>query len=292
MKTIGIKVGVQIQDDLVDKLKQELLLFDKIGIVGLNLDRPIGIFEPVKDNFDIESAINFLRTLQNDGYIISLSLENLINDSKNLDFTPIMPELLKLLEQADKLVDVHHQAHRDYWARYYSFLKNFLNSTDEYNVPILSSMNFPLVKDSVKAEIINLLIEKFPMPDKTTPWENIVEFKSNPDNIGKFAGLKVWMNKAISSGSSISEINDELDYLLYQYSKSFELHKINYHSGTLQRIVVGGAELIENAARLKFSNIAKGLFSAHQEKVDLLKAELTAPGKEIAYIYQAQKTFR
>ena len=41
-----------------------------------------------------------------------------------------------------------------------------------------------------------------------------------------------------------------------------------YHSGTLQPIVVGTAELIENAARLKFSNLAKGLFSAHQEKLN------------------------
>ena len=130
-----------------------------------------------------------------------------------------------------------------------------------------------------------------PVLDDSTPWEKVVEFKGDPDNVGKFAGLKVWMNKAISSGASISEIKDELDYLLYQYRKSLELHKIKYHLGTLQRIVVGTAELIENAARLKFSNIAKGLFSAHQEKVDLLQAELTAPGKEIAYIYQAQKTF-
>jgi hypothetical protein len=135
------------------------------------------------------------------------------------------------------------------------------------------------------------VIENMPVVDDLTPWENIAEFKNNVDNKGKFAGLSMWMNNTAKSGASISVIKDELDYLLYQYRKSLELHKIKYHSGTLQRIVVGTAELIENAARLKFSNIAKGLFSVHQERVDLLQTELTAPGKEIAYIYQAQKVF-
>lgn len=181
------------------------------------------------------------------------------------------------------------------WVSYISTLLNFLES--EYGNDYVPSIDMTYIKNientfkSKKSNLVTLVIQKMPIFDNLTPWENIVEFKSNTDNIGKFAGLKVWMNKAISSGASISEIKDELDYLLHRHRKSLELHKIKYHSGTLQRIVVGTAELIENGARLKFSNIAKGLFSAHQEKVDLLQAELTAPGKEIAYIYQSQKTF-
>jgi len=59
-----------------------------------------------------------------------------------------------------------------------------------------------------------------------------------------------------------------------------------------QALVVGTAELIENAAKLQFSKIAKGLFQASQLKAELLNAELTAPGKELAYIYKAKEHFK
>ncbi len=124
-----------------------------------------------------------------------------------------------------------------------------------------------------------------------TPWESIFEFKSNPDNVGKFYMLKTWINKTTKSNLSVSEVKDELESLLYQYRKSLEQHNIKYKSGILQSLILGTSELLENAFWLKFSKIAKGLFSAQKEKADLLSLELSATGKDLAYIYEASKKF-
>jgi hypothetical protein len=136
------------------------------------------------------------------------------------------------------------------------------------------------------------VIEKIPIPKENTPWEKIWDFKNDSDNIGKMSGMRTWINSVVKTSLTTSEIKDELEYKLYQYRTSLELHKIEYESGLLKSFIVGGAEIVENIARLKFSDIAKGLFSAQQKKIDLLKIELNAPGHELAYIYQTQEVFK
>ncbi len=120
--------------------------------------------------------------------------------------------------------------------------------------------------------------------------KNVTE--SDDDNKGRMAALRKWVNNTTKSGLSASEIKDEIDDLLYKYRKSLEIHRIKYHQGFLQTIVVGTAELIENALKLKFSNIAKGLFKINEGKADLMDVELNAPGNELAYIYKAQEKFQ
>jgi hypothetical protein len=43
--------------------------------------------------------------------------------------------------------------------------------------------------------------------------------------------------------------------------------------------------------RLNLSKIAKGLLSARKRKVELLEAEMKAPGSECAYLFTSQERF-
>ncbi len=158
-------------------------------------------------------------------------------------------------------------------------------------VPLVQDLSLSGDKKATKTDVINLIIEQMPIPDDKTPWNNILEFKSNPDNVGRFSGLRSWVNKAAKPGNSVNEIKDELEYLLHQYRKSLEIHNIKFNAGVIQSIVVWSAEIAENIAKFKFSEIAKGFFSTSQSHAELLKAELTAPGHDLAYIYQANRQF-
>ena len=100
------------------------------------------------------------------------------------------------------------------------------------------------------------------------------------------------MHKVLASEYTIQQAKDELEYLLYQYQKSLDIHKIKFKQGIFQSIIVGSAELLENAVRLKFSNMAKGFFKAQADKAELLNIELNSPGAEIAYIYETKKIFK
>ena len=59
------------------------------------------------------------------------------------------------------------------------------------------------------------------LPIDNTPWQNILNFKNDTDNKGKFAGLRTWINNISKSSNSINELQDELEYKLYQYERAF-----------------------------------------------------------------------
>lgn len=297
-RTAGIKPFSKFDETLLGELKQSVLLFDLIGIP--TLDSQIENFNQIHaPNSKHRYFIDELEYLREQGYLFD-SLKGISFDSLKINTTTIrddvhlqalaneINELLLLLEKKE----TDTESAMETGARISSLLLNDeLKVQDFFSIPLLKRSTLTDNNKLTKTNVINLIVEQMPIPDDQTPWENIFEFKSNSDNKGRFSGMRTWVNKTINSGLSEPEIRDELEYLLYQYKKSLELHKIKHHSGVLQTIIVGTSEIIENVIKLKFSNVAKGLFSAHQSKADLLNAELTAPGNELSYIYKAREAF-
>jgi hypothetical protein len=288
MKTAGILSGYYVRPNFIGELKQTLLLFDKAGIPMLN-----GIYDGLSKPNSIEDLrylINELKLLEEKGYLFNAWLKSPVPLKREIDFKAFSQEFNMLSQLIQQSGDI--QLSLEAAARHCSLiLNNQKKQPDFVSVPLVSKLTLPANNIATQSDVLKIIIEKIPLPDELTPWESIFEFKSNPDNIGKFAGLKSWINKITKTNSSVSEIKDELEFLLYKYSKSLDIHNIKYKSGILQTFVVGTSELIENTIRLKFSNVAKGLFSAQQAKADLFNLELSAPGNEIAYIYEASKAF-
>ena len=288
MKIAGILPAYFIKPTFLGELKQTILLFDKAGIPLLN-----AIYDGLKkpnSREDLRYLIDELVLLEDKGYIFNAWLKSGTALSPDIDFKAFSQEfdmLSKLIQQLDD-IQLSHEASARHCAL---ILNNQLKKSDFISVPLISKFTLPAENNVTKSDVLRIIIENIPIPHELTPWENIFEFKNNSDNIGKFAGLKIWINKVVATGNTIQEAKDELEYLLYQYQKSLDIHKIKYNRGFLQSIIVGTAELLENAVRLKFSNIAKGVFNAQASKADLLSIELNSPGKELAYIYQAKGEF-
>lgn len=289
MKTAGILPALFIKPTFLGKLKQTILLFDKVGIPMLNAIYD-GLSKP-NSRGDMRYLISELELLEEKGYLFNAWLKSGVALNPSVDFKSFSKEfdmLSKLIQQLND-IELSYEASARHCAL---ILNNQLEKPDFISVPLVNKLKLPTDNNvATQCDILKVIIENIPVPDELTPWESIFEFKSNQDNIGKFAGLKSWINKITKSNLSVSEVKDELESLLYQYRKSLEIHNIKYKSGVLQSLVVGIGELIENAVWLKFSKLAKGLFSAQQEKADLLSIELSAPGKELAYIYEASKKF-
>jgi hypothetical protein len=283
MKIAGIKPFTRDDDNFINELKQAALLFDKIGIPLLD---PFLYTTPHPDMI-IKAE---LRLLKDKNFLFDAWQSGPIKLAKGVDLKEIQNELdlmTKLrLDKADS--DMMFEASARQSA---VILNNQHDKPDFFSVPLLKKLNSSSEQKATRGDVIQIIIEKIPIPDEKTPWENIWNFKQDSDNIGKMSGIRMWINGVVNSSFTISEIKDELDFKLYQYRKSLETHKIKYKSGILQSFIVGSAELLENVAKLKFSSIARGFFSANQEKIDLLNVELNAPGHELAYIYQVQESF-
>ncbi|MBK9210482.1 MAG: hypothetical protein IPL71_20250 [Anaerolineales bacterium] len=50
-------------------------------------------------------------------------------------------------------------------------------------------------------------------------------------------------------------------------------------------------ETIENLLKLNFSKIPEPLFALKKRQINLMEAELNAPGREMSYIIKARDTF-
>jgi hypothetical protein len=141
--------------------------------------------------------------------------------------------------------------------------------------------------------VAHVVIESLPHPADTTPWEAILDFRSDPATGALLRRLRRWMNAFVTTRAGVaqSEAVDELRYLLDEYEAYMRLHRMKAVNGTLETLVVTTAEVLESVVKLKWSAAAKSLFALKRRQVELLEAERGAPGRDLAYILRARDAF-
>ena len=137
-----------------------------------------------------------------------------------------------------------------------------------------------------------LAVSKVPVPSENTSWENIFDMLEDDELIASAARLRSWVREVTKENLGQSEINDRLEYLLYDYKKHMRVHTSKFSTSTLEIVVVGGTEFIENALQLKFSKAIGKLFSIRKSGIDLLGAEMEAPGRQVSLIAKLEKKFQ
>lgn len=144
---------------------------------------------------------------------------------------------------------------------------------------------------ATKSDILKIVVKALPVPNDLTPWEQIFEYRSDPESISKFLALRNWMNEVARAKLTPLEIEQKLEYQIDQYQQHLKLHKLKTNVGALETIVVASAEFLEDLVKCKWGKLAKGLFSLKHRRLALMEGELTAPGNEIAYIVRAKEIF-
>lgn len=169
-------------------------------------------------------------------------------------------------------------------SRIFSIINN-RKSADNY-IPIIRE-KYKQSKITAKLDItdvISIILKRFPIVKQDLPIEKIIEFKSDPDSKIKLSRFRNWVTEISKSNMSLKEIEEKLDHLLLEYSNHMNLHRIEYELGKTETLVTTSLSLIENIAKLKLGEASKLLFDLTKTEIRLLKAENTAPGKEVAFI--------
>jgi hypothetical protein len=55
--------------------------------------------------------------------------------------------------------------------------------------------------------------------------------------------------------------------------------------------MIAPLEILEDLVQFRWSKLAKGMLSVRKRNVELLEAEMKAPGRECAYVFDARKRF-
>jgi hypothetical protein len=149
----------------------------------------------------------------------------------------------------------------------------------------------PNSRENSKTNVVEIVLKSLPMPSEDTAWEQIFEYRDDPDSIAKFLDLRNWMNDVARAKLTPTEVEEKLEYLVSQFERNMKLHKMKTEAGIIETTVVSTAEFLEDMVKFKWGKIAKAAFSFRQKKIALMEGELTAPGSEVAYIVKAKDTF-
>lgn len=153
--------------------------------------------------------------------------------------------------------------------------------------PLLATASSYRAKNK-KQEVVAFLLQKFPVPNENTSWEQFLDFKKDPDVKSNYLALIQWINTAAAANRPVHEIEDEYNYLYDQYSRSVRLHRLKINVTIWEILVHAGMDLLTT---LGATGIVKNLFAYRKEKIALLESELQLPGREIAYIHKANQAF-
>ena len=168
----------------------------------------------------------------------------------------------------------------------------FEENTGKRTFPILPfSTKYDPNKSITKHTVVSLLLNKLPLPDDETPWEQILEFKNDPNSKQNLINLRRWVRKITSERIPVNELEEEYLYLINEFSRYYQLNRAKANLSTIETILNVPLEVVEYLPFIKFSKLKDPLFVFGKRKMALLEAELSAPGKELSYIIKAKEFF-
>ncbi|MGS2762926.1 hypothetical protein [Sinomicrobium sp. M5D2P9] len=146
--------------------------------------------------------------------------------------------------------------------------------------------------ENKKANVINLILSDIPEPEPNTPWEAILDYKSDEDIRNRYLALVNWINKVSKSEFNVNEIKDEYDYLLSEYKRQYKIHKLKSRSSMIEVIVNMGTGLITTLGSGDFVGAFKSIIKATPARIKLMEEESKLLGRELSYVYHTQNRFQ
>ncbi len=153
-----------------------------------------------------------------------------------------------------------------------------LEDNEEYRViPILRN-SLQKFKSSREEQVVNIMMGHFPQPDDTVSWEQLSDFKKDPDTLASYYNLGEWINEICRKEYSRHEIIDKFNHLYHQYEQQYRIHKLKCKTGILEKLFTGTMDAIAG----NFGQaIITTLFSLSRAHTNLLEAESKFAGREV-----------
>ena len=159
------------------------------------------------------------------------------------------------------------------------------NRLQEHIFPVSSITAYNnFLEGPQKADILCLLLERFPIPDDSISLTDIIQYRRDDQNQQNFRKLIAWVNKMTHSKYSFIELQEEIEYLLEEHKTALHIAKIKMKNARLEFAIKVVPETIENFLKINWSKLGDPFFKLRSEKLSLLESERTATGNELAYI--------
>lgn len=282
---------MELNDNNVQSLKRLLLLFDKLHTFPLGSEGKT--IKPINESF--RADIDFLT---DQGVIVPMKIINLEDppgryaelDKVRQDKTPhiglyakfepagLIYAVVAISDLIARSVAAEAGKHGDAEAAPICQL----DPTDRYLEGLFATV--PLAQT-----VARVAISAFPMPDEASAWEDLIAFKQQEHD--QLWGFRRLMRALATKQQTEAEIRDDIEWSTNEYTKAMKIHHIKASQSFIDVFLITPLEIIENLVKFNWSKIAKGILQVHKRKAELLEAEMKAPGRECAYVFDARKRF-
>ena len=139
-----------------------------------------------------------------------------------------------------------------------------------------------------KHDVMKMCIGTLPVPVDDVAWQQLVEFRNDPETNGSFLLIKDWMSEVARLSLRPHQFEEPLEYLLNRFRTNLERHRINATTIPLWAYVVTTPELLEVLAAVGPSWGTLGLFWVEHYNIGLLPDESTSAGSILAFLPQIE----
>jgi hypothetical protein len=155
-------------------------------------------------------------------------------------------------------------------------------------LPVSKAFSSPGIH--VLNDIATVTLSAMPVPDESCSWQDIIDFKA--ENRDKKWAFRRFLETLATKRQTEAEIRDDIEWTLNEYRNAMKIHRIKSSQSFVDVFLITPLEILEDLVKLKWAKLAKGLLSVNQRHVNLMEAEIKAPGRECAYLFDAQQRFR
>ncbi|MCG7874677.1 MAG: hypothetical protein JAZ11_21620 [Candidatus Thiodiazotropha lotti] len=136
---------------------------------------------------------------------------------------------------------------------------------------------------------IELVIKNIPLPPDNIPWEDLIQFRSESENISKLRALRIWIQKQATNPDNPRLMLQELEALTEDYKKYMRIQHQKYSRGILSTVLSSAAAVVGQLESGNYSEALLAMLSMRSHKLALEEAEMNAPGREVSYLVKASQ---
>ena len=137
-----------------------------------------------------------------------------------------------------------------------------------------------------KYDVVKIFLGALPVPVDHVPWQQIIDYRNNPETKGSSLLIKDWMSEAARGSFTLDQVEETFEYLVNRFRRNLETHQINSTTMALVAYVVTNAVFLQTLAGAGPNWGTRALFSIEHHQIGLLEGESTSPGSAVAYLMQ------
>lgn len=142
-----------------------------------------------------------------------------------------------------------------------------------------------------RVSVVRIAIDRFPVIAPDTRWEEILDFRTDPDSHIKRLALRNWINEMSYGRMGLHEISDKMQWLVEDYANFLRMHRLKDAVTEMDILFTPHAEMLKSLTELKKTSAENRLIRVAREKYALLREERSHPGRQLAFILAAHNRF-